>query len=530
MLDCLIKHGTIIDGTGKAGYIGSIGIQNGKICDANGTEEAKTIIDATGKIICPGFIDAHSHGDLILGRDFARLAKTSQGVTTEMAGQCGLSAAPINPETMELIQGMLKIGAPDFPDDMINWTTYERYLEYCDSVPKTANIKSLVGHSTLRVAAMGFDNRECTEEELEKMKDLLRDAMEHGAAGLSTGLIYTPSCYATTHEVVELAKVIAPYGGFYASHMRNESDNILEAVEEVLTVGREAGVPVVISHHKVMGKKNWDLQQKTLQLINKAVEEGIQVTCDQYPYTWNQTALNVIVPAWHFDKGVEAMAELLRDPDMRAKIKAEIEDTDAKYDNFYLNAGGWEGVMVTTSPATKEVEGKTIAEYARELDKDPWDTFFDILVDNKGDSSAVFNTMKDQNLFDVITDPNTIVGSDGLTRALNEKGHPRAYATMPRAINYFVRENGVMSLEAIINKMTGLTAQRLGFKSKGILAEGYDADILVIDYDNFYDRATYVSPCELTDGIDYVIVNGEIVWHDKQFTGATPGKIIPHNQ
>lgn len=530
MLDLLIKNGTVIDGTGAPRFPGSIGVKDGKICSVSGKEEAAMVIDATGKIICPGFIDAHSHGDLILGRDFARLAKTNQGVTTELGGQCGLSAAPINPETMGLIQGMLKIGAPDFPPEMVNWTNYEKYLEYCESVPKTANIKNLVGHSTLRVAAMGFDNRECTEEELEKMKDMLRDAMEHGAAGLSTGLIYTPSCYATTREVVELAKVVAPYGGFYASHMRNESDQILEAVEEVLTIGREAGVPVVISHHKVMGKKNWDLQAKTLEMINKAVEEGIQVTCDQYPYTWNQTALNVIVPPWYFDKGVEAMAELLKDPEMRIKIKAEIEDTNARYDNFYLNAGGWEGVMVTTSPATRDAEGKTIAEYARELGKDPWDTFFDILVVNEGDSSAVFNTMKDQNLFDVISNPNVLVGSDGLTRALNEKGHPRAYATMPRAINYFVRENQIMSLEAIINKMTGLTAQRLGFKSKGILAEGYDADILVLDYDHFYDRATYVSPCELTDGIDYVVVNGVIVWHDKQFTGAAPGKVIPHNQ
>ena len=267
MLDALIKNATIIDGLANDRFMGSVGIKDGKILMAAADAEAKKVIDAEGRIVCPGFIDAHSHGDLILGRDFARLCKTSQGITTELGGQCGLSAAPINPSTMKLIQGMLMIGAPDFPDDMINWTNYQRYLDYCNSVPKTANIKSLVGHSTLRVAVMGFENRASTEEELEKMKELLQDAMEHGAAGLSTGLVYTPSCYATTHEIVELAKVVAPYGGFYASHMRSESDNILEAVAEVLQIGREAGVPVVISHHKVMGRKNWDLQQKTLEMI-----------------------------------------------------------------------------------------------------------------------------------------------------------------------------------------------------------------------------------------------------------------------
>lgn len=529
MLDMLIKNGTVIDGTGKPSFPGSVGVVDGKIVMAKGDEEAKKVIDATGKLITPGFIDAHSHGDLILGRDFARLAKTSQGVTTEMTGQCGLSMAPINPKTMKLIQGMLMIGAPDFPDDeMVKWTDYKTYMDYCKSVNKTCNVKFLVGHSTLRVAVMGFDNRESTDEELEQMKALLKDAMENGAAGLSTGLIYTPSCYASTHEVIELAKVIAPYGGIYCSHMRDESCNILQAVEEVLTIGREAKVAVCISHHKVMGKKNWDLQAKTLELIDNAVKEGISVTCDQYPYTWNQTALNVIVPPWYFDHGVEAMAKLLEDPAMRAKIKDEIDDPSGKYDNFFQNAGGWEGVMVTTSPACPEVEGKTIAEYARELGKDPYDTFFDILVVNKGDSSAVFNTMKDQNLFDVILNPNAIVGSDGLTRALNEKSHPRAYATMPRAINYFYRENNVMTLEQIINKMTGLTAERLHFTTKGVIADGYDADLLVIDWDNFYDRATYVNSCELTDGIDYVIVNGEVVWHDKQFTGAFPGKVVPH--
>ena len=223
MLDILVKNISIVDGTGRPAFKGNVGVLGDKIVKVLGNEEAKEIIDGTDLFISPGFIDAHSHGDLILGDECARLCKTSQGVTTEIGGQCGLSAAPIKPENLKLVQGQLSVGAVKFPEDMINWTDYKRYLKYADSVPKTANIKSYVGHSTLRIAVMGFENRQPTKEEMDKMKMLLKDAMENGAAGFSTGLIYTPCCYATTDEIVELAKVIRPYGGIYASHMRNES-------------------------------------------------------------------------------------------------------------------------------------------------------------------------------------------------------------------------------------------------------------------------------------------------------------------
>ena len=528
--DILIQNGTVIDGTGEKACRRSIGVKDGKIVFPQEGDTARKVIDAQGKIVSPGFIDAHSHGDLVMGEDFARLCKTSQGVTTEMCGQCGLSMAPINPKTMELIQGMLKIGAEKFPDDMINWTTYKRYLDYAHQCPKTTNIKSLVGHSTLRVCVMGFENRESTEAELEKMKDLLREAMEQGAAGLSTGLIYTPSCYATTHEIVELAKVVKPYGGFYASHMRNESHDILSAIDEVLEIGRKAEIPVVISHFKVMGKQNWHLQQKAIVKIQKAIEEGISVTCDQYPYTWNQTALNICIPPWHFDKGVAAMAQMLTDPAMRQKVRQEMEDTSCRYDNFYHNAGGWEGVVVTSSPNTPGCVGKSIAQYAKETGKDPWDTYFDILVENDGDSSAIFNSMTDENLFAVIRNPNVVVGSDGLIRSGEDRTHPRAYGTCPRAINYFVKENHILTLEEMIRKMTSLPAQRLGFASKGVIREGYDADLVVFDYEKLEDTATYLSPIGLTKGIDFVIVNGQLVWQDGNFTGNFPGKIIPHNR
>lgn len=340
MLDLLIKNGTIIDGTGNKSFLGSIGIENGKLRNCDGNEKAKKVIDASGKLITPGFIDAHSHGDLILGNTFAQLCKTSQGVTTEVGGQCGLSMAPIKPENLELIQGLLAVGAIEFPEEMKNWTSFPKYLEYVKRVPKTANIKLLVGHSTLRVAVMAFANRKATKEELEKMKDLLREAMENGAGGLSTGLIYTPSCYADTEEIVELAKVAASYGGIYTSHIRNESYDSEKAVAEVIEIGRQAHIPVEISHNKILGKSNWGLQKKTLKMVEDVRKEGIEITCDQYPFTCNMTHLNACIPPWHFDKGIAAMAEQLKDPAVRAKIRGEMEDPNTPYDNYYLNAGG----------------------------------------------------------------------------------------------------------------------------------------------------------------------------------------------
>lgn len=528
MIDILIKNVMIVDGTGTPAYRGNVGVFNDKIVKINGNEEAEKVIDGSGLYISPGFIDAHSHGDLILGDECARLCKTSQGVTTEIGGQCGLSAAPVTPENLELVQGQLSVGALRFPKDMVNWTSYKRYLEYADAVPKTANIKSYVGHSTLRIAVMGFENRKPTVEEMEKMKELLKEAMENGAAGFSTGLIYTPCCYAETDEIVELAKVIRPYGGIYASHMRNESYDSVKSVEETIEIGRRAGVPVFISHHKVLGKSNWGLQKQTLALIQKAIDEGIEVTCDQYPYPRNMTHLNACIPPWYFTEGVAKMAELLEDEEIRKKVRKEMEDPESKYDNYYLNAGGWEGVFVSSSPNTPEAVGKTIAEYAKEINKDPFKTFFDIMVKNKGVSSAVYSSMCDEDVFEIALFPHTVVGSDGLTREMGEKGHPRAYGTCPRAICYYHKENNIMSLEEVIKKMTSMPAQRLKLKTKGIIKDGYDADLVIFNYEKLQDRATYTSSNELTDGIEYVIVNGKIVYQDKKLTGINSGRVLRH--
>lgn len=529
MLDFLIENAKIIDGTGNPAYKGCVGIKDGKIVMANGTEKAKETIDAAGCVVAPGFIDAHSHGDFILGCEDAYIFKTSQGVTTELAGHCGSSMAPVNPSNLVDLQNLLTVGTNWFSDDMPNWTSFEKYMKYAESQMKTANVRFLVGHNVLRIAVMGMENRPATHKELETMKSLLREAMESGAAGLSTGLIYTPGCYAEEKEVLELAKVIAPFNGIYASHMRNEAEFVTESVQEVIDVGYKTGARINISHHKIMGKVNWGKQKETLQLIHKANNEGIKVICDQYPYPKCMTTINACMPPWHLVGGYGALADKLKSHEFRAQIKAEMENPETQYDNFFLNAGGWDGVYVYYATQTPEAEGRYISEYAKLIGKDPWTAFFDICVENNCLVGGVYSSMCDEDVCDIIRDPYCVVGSDGITRTLKENGHPRTIATFPHAINYFVKEKGILSLEQMIHKMTGLTAEFLLVKNKGIIRNGYDADLVIFDYDNLKDTATFRNSNGLTEGIKYVIVNGEVVYHDMKLTGKYPGKVIKHN-
>ena len=529
MLDLLIKHATIIDGTSSPAQEGNVGVREGKIVFPVGEDTpAHQVIEAKGLLVCPGFIDAHSHGDTVLGFEYARQCKTSQGITTEICGQCGMSPTPVDLSIADEFKLSMSSQTKDFPENLEDWATFENYLKYAQRVPKTANFKQFIGHSTLRIAAMGFANRPATAEELERMKALLKDAMERGAAGLSTGLIYTPSCYATTDEIVELAKVIAPYGGIYASHMRNESSGVVDAVKEVLEIGRRAGVAVWISHHKILGRDNWGLQKETLKLLDEAEAEGLQVTCDQYPYNRNMTTLSACMPPWYFDQGMSWLLNQLGDPAFRAKVRKEMEDPATPYDNYYRNAGGWPGVLVTWAENLPQAEGKSIAEYAQELGQDPFDVFFDVLLASKGTSMAVYSSMCDEDVFEIAKSKHTVVGTDGTTRSLGEKGHPRSYGTFPHAINYYVKQNHIMSLEEMIHRMTLKTAVRHHIDNKGAIRDGYDADLLVIDYDRFEDKATYTDATAMTEGLEYVIVGGEIVMRDKVMTGAAPGKFIPH--
>ncbi len=530
--DLFIKNANIIDGSGAPAFAGTVAAHDGKltVLAADAVVDAENVIDAAGQYVCPGFIDPHSHGDIPLGADYASIAKISQGITTHQGGMCGFSMFPVNPENLHMLQESLGLLSNTFPAEMDTFTNFENYLAYSDTVKRPENIQFLVGHVNLRVAVMGYADREPTKDELEKMKSLLREAMEHGAAGMSSGLVYVPSAYAKEEELVELCKVVAEYDGLYTTHMRNEAGDSFKSIEEAISVARKTGVKLIISHHKIQGKVNWGMSKDTLKMIHDAIDEGVEISCDQYPYTASMTHLSVCAPPKYFTNGLSGMLEYLKDPVMREKIKEEMNDPATPYDNFYLHSGGWSGVFISCSPGYPEAEGKVVSEFAEEKGIDPFDAFCDIMIANNGVVTAIYFSMSEEDVFRIIQDDIVVVGTDGITKSMEDKAHPRGFGSFPRAIKYFVKENNLMSLEKMVYKMTGLTAEKIGLKAKGLVKDGYDADLVIFDYDTINDVADFINPNELADGIEYVIVGGEVVYHDKKLTGATPGKSIRYKQ
>lgn len=533
MYDLLIQNATIVDGTGAPAFAGSVACMDGKlkVLPAQCGAEARKVIDGTGLTVCPGFIDPHSHGDVPLGQKFNSLSKISQGITTHVAGQCGFSMFPVDPAKLKLMQEGMAIFTDSFPEEMETFTTFENYLRYVDTLKLPENVKFLAGHVSLRIAAMGYDNRKPTREEMEHMKAMLREAMEHGAMGLCSGLIYIPSVYADVDEFVELCKVVAEYDGIYTSHMRNESNEILKSVAETIEVGRRSGCRVHISHLKVCGKPHWGVSKEVLEMIAQAQKEGIRVTADQYPYTASMTHLSACIPPKYFTKGISGMVEIIKDPDMQAQIKAEMMDPATPFENQYINCGGFDGIFVSACGATPQYEGMTIADAAKKYGMDEFDLFFDLLIQNHGVATAMYFCMCDEDMFRIISCDSVMTGTDGiLPKNETVRAHPRAFGSFPRAIRYFVKEHHILTLEQMIHKMTGLTAEKMMIDTKGIIRDGMDADLVVMDYENLRDTADFMHSNTVADGIEYVIVGGEVVYHEKQLTGATPGRVILHHK
>ena len=519
MLDILIQNATVIDGSGKPAYTGSVGIKDGKLVMQPGNAPASRVIDAAGRVVCPGFIDAHSHGDHILGSQANALFKTAQGITTELCGNCGGSEAPLDPAKQALFQ----FGKHPW-SEKVNWGTFDGFMQWVDKQNLTSNARFYVGHNNLRKMVMGMENRHATAKELDAMKGILRECMEAGAAGFSSGLIYAPSSYSAPEELPALVEVIAPFDGVYTTHMRNESTYLIESVEETIDVARRAGVRADISHHKAVGKPNWGKTKTTLEMIRKANEEGVMVTCDQYPYDRCMTVLSACFSSKHLAAGAN-LKENLKDPAFRAMLRKEMEDPNSPYDNYYLNSSGWSGVFIADAPRNPEANGRFISEYAEDLGQDPFEVYFDLLMNNPL-VWTVYSTMCEEDQCDVIRSPYCVVGTDGCSYTWEEKGHPRASSSFPHAICYYVKEKKILSLEQMIHKMTGVPAQRLNVENKGQLKDGYDADLVIFDYDRLRDTGTFVNAHQKPEGIDYVIVNGEIVYKDMEFTGVYSGKGI----
>ena len=522
--DVLIENGRVIDGTGNPWFKADVGLK-GDAIEAVGSlrgADAKRRIDAQGMVVAPGFIDIHSHSDYYVLVDPRVESKVRQGVTTEVVGNCGSSAAPMNEEVRVYREKYMRARLGE--DFQFNWETMGDYLGLIDESGASFNLIAVVGQGTIRQNVMGHENREPTKAELKAMKGLVADAMEDGAWGMSTGLIYTPSTFAKTEEIIELASVLADYGGVYFSHIRGEGETLLEAVDEAVRIGREAGVPVQIAHFKASGKPYWGRTEDSLRLVGEGREQGVDVTFDQYPYIASSTGLASYMPHWAQEGGHDRLLERLKDPEIRKRIK---EDPGSIYRD-------WSAVMIASAKNHPEYEGKRVTEIAELEGKEPPEAVFDLLLAEEAQVSVVSFGISEEDVRRVMRSPYGMVGSDGSAVAPGGilgrgKPHPRFYGTFPRVIGHYVRE-GVISLQEAVRKMTSAPAQRLGLRDRGLLREGFKADITVFNHERVKDEATFVDPHRFASGIPYVIVGGEVVIDQGEHTGALPGRALRKNR
>ncbi len=529
-LDLLIINGRILDGTGNPGYEADIGIVGAEIA-LMGRDfrkiQAERVIDAGGLVVSPGFIDAHSHDDAYLLINPQCEDKVRQGVTTDVIGNCGFSLAPMSEEHRDdLRKASTIMGGSHLSDDFWNLSSFKEFLMLLDDTRPGINVVPLVGHGTVRIAVLGFENRAPTESELAEMKRLTADSMQAGAFGLSSGLIYTPANYAGTDEIIELARVAGQFKGIYTTHMRSESDREMEAIKETLRIASEARIAAHISHHKIAGKSNWGKSTDTLKLFAQARADGLLVTCDQYPYQAGSTILAAALPPHIQAQGPDVFAEKLKKPEVRQAIADEIESgSDARWENF-IKAAGFENIIISVSPHHEEYIGKSIARIAEMEARDPYDVFFDLLIEEQMEVTMVIFMMGEEDIIRIMKDPLTMIGTDGVPGFGTGKIHPRMVGTFPRILGRYVRQQGAISLEEAIRKMTSLPAQTFGLYKKGILRERLDADVVIFDPETIIDNATFEEPTQPPEGIRWVIVNGELAVEHGKVVGATSGQVL----
>ncbi|MCP4687440.1 MAG: D-aminoacylase [Desulfobacterales bacterium] len=517
----LIKGGRVIDGTGNPWRAADVGVVGGKIA-AVGQLEGGEIIDAGGKFVCPGFVDGHSHSDLYILAEPEARQKIMQGITTENLGLDGMSVAPIKRENVPGWRRHLAGLAGD-PGLDWSWGSLGEYLDAVDKRKPATNISSYVGLGTVRLMVMGMDDRDASPAEVRRMAEITGEAMAQGARGVSAGLIYPPSSYQTLSEIVEIAKVAREFDGIFDVHMRSEADGIVKAIEEVLEIGRRSGIPVLITHFKIRGKNNWGKAPMLLELLENARKEGVDVTVAQYPYTAGSTILHAVIPPWRHTGGPDKLLEMLRED--RESIKKEIRER-MDWENFSAIVG-WENIFVSSvvTEANKQFEGKDIARIAAERGcEDPADAALDLLLEENLAVGMINFGLNEEDVVEIMKSPTMSVITDGLLGG--DKPHPRAYGTCPRILGRYVRERKVMSWEEAVRKMTSLPAQKLRLKTKGVLAENHDADIVVFDPGTIMDRATYEEPRTWSSGIDWVLVNGVIAVKQGEYTGRRAGKTL----
>ena len=527
--DLVIRNGHLIDGTGSPWVSGDVAIRDGRIAAVGhlGDVQAKKTIDAAGRVVAPGFIDMLGQSELTILVEPRLPSKIFQGITTEVTGEGG-SIAPLN----DAILASDKVGYEHY-GITADWRTLGQYFTRLEKQGLGINLASYVGATQVRRMVLGDENRAPSPADLDRMRGLVREAMEQGAVGVSTSLQYPPAPYASTAELIALATEAARHGGVYATHMRNEGEGILTALDEAVKIGREAHIPVEIWHLKTAGKPSWGKMPAVVAKIEEARKSGVDITADTYAYTAWYNSFSAFVPPWAHDGGAKKLLERLRDPATRARIRKEMETPSTAWDNEWQEIAGPEAVPLCSvqNPALRPLVGKTLAEIAKQRGKDPIDTLFDLLIEDEAYTSVAVFGMSEPDVALALVQPWVSIDNDSegtSTEGLlgKEHPHPRAYGTFPRILRKYVREEKKLRLEEAIRKFTSQPAQRMGFADRGVLKMGMWADIVVFDPETVRDLATFENPNQLSQGMDYVLVNGVPVIDNGKMTGALPGKVL----
>jgi N-acyl-D-aspartate/D-glutamate deacylase len=529
MYDILIRGGTVFDGAGTPGIAADVAIDGGRIAaiaprSAIEHNAARRVIEATGLAVAPGFIDIKTHSDFTLPINPKAESKVRQGVTTEIVGHCGFSVAPALPGKVELLKDYLSPSAPWLPFRELS------FPDYLETFPATAvNAGMLVGHNTLRLMVMGMAERAPDEAELAQMIALLEDALGAGALGMSSGLFTPPGSYAKPAEMIALGHVLKRHNAGYFTHLRDESSKVIEALAEAIEIAEQCGVHVEIVHFKCSGMDNWGKARTALAMIGEAKARGLDVDCDCYPYDAGSNPLKNLLPQWVQAGGVPAMLARLSEPATRDRIRADLARDGL---NNWGRVPSWDAVTISISPHLPAHAGKTIAALAGERGADPVDTLADYLIEDRGATRVLVTAIAEDDIRTLVASPTALVGSDGNCVAPTGTvgqglPHPRFYGTFPRIVSRYVREQRVLPLERAIHKMTGATARALKLKDRGLLREGFCADVVMFDPDDFIDRATYAKPHQFPSGArTSVLVNGVVVVEDAAHTGALPGRVL----
>jgi N-acyl-D-amino-acid deacylase len=526
--DVLIRGGVVYDGTGQPPRRADVGIRGDRIVAIGRLEgaSAKSVVDAAGLAVAPGFINMLSHSEVSLIADGRSLGEVKQGVTTQIFGES--SMGPLTEEMKKRRleqQGDVKYEIP--------WTTLAEYLAYLEKRGVSQNFASFIGAPTIREYVIGLDDKPPTPAQLDKMRELVRREMQAGALGVTTALIYPPATFAKTDELIELSKVAAKYQGKYIAHIRSEGNQLLEAVQETIRISREAGLPAEIYHLKASGQANWPKLDRVIALIEEARRQGLKITADMYTYTAGATGLNSCMPPWVYDGGPEAAYKRLQDPETRKRIAQAMGTPSDDWENLLLLAGSPDRVLLLgfKSDPLKPLTGKTLAEVARLRGKDPVETVMDLVLEDRSRIGTVYFMMDEQNVKKQIRQPWVSFGSDAASMApegvfLRSSTHPRAYGNFARLLGKYVREEKIIPLEEAVRRLSGLPAANLGLDHRGLIQEGMFADVVVFDQQTIADRATFEQPHQYSVGVRHVFVNGIQVLRDGEHTGARPGRAL----